>query len=40
MAGFVALTAGAIMPGVASGISAIFSQTNAIIATQPSSGAE
>jgi Flp pilus assembly pilin Flp len=31
MAGFVALTAGAIMPGVASSISAIFSQVGSVI---------
>ncbi len=40
MAGFVALGAGAVMPGVASGISAIFSQTTAIIGTTQGSGAE
>ena len=37
MAGFVAVAAGAIMPGVASSINVIFSQVNSIMVTAASS---
>jgi Flp pilus assembly pilin Flp len=37
MAGFVAVAAGAIMPGVASSINVIFSQVNSIMITAASS---
>jgi pilus assembly protein Flp/PilA len=37
MAGFVAVAAGAIMPGVASQINIIFSQVNSILVTAASS---
>jgi pilus assembly protein Flp/PilA len=37
MAGFVAVAAGAIMPGVASSINVIFSQVNSIMITSASS---
>jgi pilus assembly protein Flp/PilA len=37
MAGFVAVAAGAIMPGVASSISIVFSQVNSIMITAASS---
>jgi pilus assembly protein Flp/PilA len=37
MAGFVAVAAGAIMPGVASSINIIFSQVNSIMITAASS---
>jgi pilus assembly protein Flp/PilA len=37
MAGFVAVSAGAIMPGVASSINVIFSQVNSIMITAASS---
>jgi pilus assembly protein Flp/PilA len=37
MAGFVAVAAGAIMPGVASSINAIFSQVNSIMILAASS---
>ena len=37
MAGFVAMSAGAIMPGVASSINVIFSQVNSIMVTAASS---
>ena len=38
MAGFVAVTAGAIMPGVASSISTIFSQVGSVLATASTQG--
>jgi pilus assembly protein Flp/PilA len=38
MAGFVAVTAGAIMPGVASNISAIFSQVGSVMVTASTQG--
>ena len=37
MAGFVAVSAGAIMPGVASSINVIFSQVNSIMVSSASS---
>jgi Flp pilus assembly pilin Flp len=37
MAGFVAVAAGAIMPGVASSINVIFSQVNSIMVTAAAS---
>ena len=37
MAGFVAVAAGAIMPGVAASITSIFSQVNSIMVTASSS---
>jgi len=37
MAGFVAVAAGAIMPGVASSINVIFSQVNSIMASSAAS---
>jgi Flp pilus assembly pilin Flp len=38
MAGFVAVTAGAIMPGVASSISSIFSQVGSVMAIASTQG--
>ena len=38
MAGFVAVTAGAIMPGVASSISSIFSQVGSVMAVASTQG--
>ncbi len=38
MAGFVAVTAGAIMPGVASSISTIFSQVGSVMTTASTQG--
>jgi pilus assembly protein Flp/PilA len=38
MAGFVAVAAGAVMPGVASSISAIFSQVASVMAVASSQG--
>jgi Flp pilus assembly pilin Flp len=38
MAGFVAVTAGAIMPGVASSISTIFSQVGSVMAVASTQG--
>ena len=38
MAGFVAVTAGAIMPGVASSISTIFSQVGSVMAIASTQG--
>ena len=38
MAGFVAVAAGAIMPGVASSISTIFSKISAVMSTAASQG--
>jgi pilus assembly protein Flp/PilA len=40
MAGFLAMAAGAVMPGVASSISTIFSQVNSMMAATPPTGAE
>ena len=40
MAGFVAMAAGAAMPGVASSISAIFSQVNSVIVIIAPTGAD
>jgi Flp pilus assembly pilin Flp len=40
LAGFVALTAGAVMPGVAGSISAIFSQVNSVIVIVAPTGAD
>jgi pilus assembly protein Flp/PilA len=40
MAGFVAMAAGAVMPGVASSISTIFSQVNSMIAIATPTGAD
>jgi Flp pilus assembly pilin Flp len=38
MAGFVAVAAGAVMPGVASSISAIFSQVGSVMAVASTQG--
>jgi len=38
MAGFVAVAAGAVMPGVASSISTIFSQVGSVMATASTQG--
>ena len=38
MAGFVAVTAGAIMPGIASSISTIFSQVGSVMAVASTQG--
>ena len=40
MAGFLAMAAGAVMPGVASSISTIFSQVSSMMAIAPPTGAE
>lgn len=38
MAGFVAVAAGALMPGIASSISTVFSQISSVMATAASQG--
>jgi pilus assembly protein Flp/PilA len=40
MVGFVAVTAGAILPGVASSISALFSQVGSVVTTADSTGGD